>query len=70
QSWDARPAPPAVYTVDPSLPPGAVKQVDWANPGIKTRFTHTIRDKDGQVLSEKQYSSNYVPWSAKYITGP
>lgn len=68
--WDYRSPPSPVYTVDPSLPHGAVRQVDWAVSGVKTQFTHVIKDKDGAVIRQDDYYSNYVPWSAKYIVGP
>jgi vancomycin resistance protein YoaR len=67
--WDFRPAPPAVYTIDPSLPRGAVRQVDWAVSGVKTKFTNIIKDKDGAIIRQDEYYSNYVPWSAKYLRG-
>jgi vancomycin resistance protein YoaR len=70
KTWDPRPAPPAVYIPDPSLPTGKTKQVDWATSGIKASFKHIVRDKNGQVISEKEYYSNYIPWSAKYLIGP
>lgn len=70
QVWDYRSPPAPVYTVDPSLPRGAVRQVDWAVSGVKTQFTHVIKDKDGNLIRQDEYYSNYVPWSAKYIVGP
>ncbi len=70
KTWDARPAPPPVYITDPSLPPGKVKQIDWATGGIKASFKHIVKDKNGNLISEKEYYSNYIPWSAKYLRGP
>lgn len=70
QKWDARPAPPPVYTVDASVAPGQTRQVDWAASGIRTKFTNVIKDKNGQVIREDEYASNYRPWSAKYLVGP
>lgn len=69
QSWDYRPALPPEYIPDPSLAPGQLQQVDWPASGIKTQFTHIVRDKDGQVMSERNYYSNYRPWSAKFLQG-
>jgi vancomycin resistance protein YoaR len=69
QSWDARPPLPTEYIPDPSLAPGQLRQVDWSASGIKTQFTHIVRDKDGNVTSEKNYYSNYRPWSAKFLQG-
>jgi vancomycin resistance protein YoaR len=67
--WDFRAPPAPVYTIDPSLPPGVVRQVDWAVSGVKTQFTNVIKDKDGNEIRRDTYYSNYVPWSAKYIRG-
>jgi len=64
------PAPPPVFTIDQTLPPGSKKQVDWAASGIKTSFKNTIKDKSGQIISKDVYTSNYIPWSAKYLVGP
>lgn len=69
KTWDYRPAPPAVYIPDASLPHGKLKQVDWAASGIKASFRHIVKDKDGNVLRDQVYSSNYVPWSAKFLQG-
>lgn len=69
-TWDARSAPAPVYTLDPSLPPGTKKQVDWAASGIKAKFKNVITDKNGAVIREDVYTSNYQPWSAKYLVGP
>lgn len=69
RKWDLRPALPPVYISDPSLRPGQTKQIDWAASGIKAEFTNIIRDKDGDVLREDKYYSNYRPWAAKYLRG-
>jgi vancomycin resistance protein YoaR len=69
QTWDYRPPLPPEYAPDPSLAPGQTKQIDWAASGIKARFTHIIRDKDGEIIDENQYYSNYRPWAAKYLQG-
>jgi len=68
--WDARPALATVFIPDPTLAPGTKKQIDWAASGIKAKFKNVIKDKNGQVLREDEYYSNYLPWSAKYLVGP
>lgn len=67
--WDPRPAPPAEYYPDPSLPAGTTRQIDWAVGGVKTRVINQIRDADGEVIREDEYYSNYRPWAAKYLQG-
>ncbi len=69
KKWGYSPPAPTQYFPDPSLAPGQLKQIDWAASGIKAEFTHIIRDKDGNITSEKTYTSNYRPWSAKYLRG-
>lgn len=68
-TWDHRPPLPPEYFPDPSLAPGEVRQVDWAAAGIKARFKHIVRDKDGHVMRDNEYYSNYKPWSAKFLVG-
>ncbi len=69
KKWGQVPALPAVYIPDPSLKPGQLKQIDWAASGIKAEFTNVIRDKDGELIREDYYYSNYRPWAAKYLRG-
>lgn len=68
-TWNARPAPAPQYFPDPTLPVGKLKQIDWAAPGINASFINVIKDKDGNVVREDKYVSNYRPWSAKYMQG-
>lgn len=69
KKWDFRGPPAPEYFPSTDLPPGKTEQIDWAVSGIKTEFTHTIRDKFGNTTSENTYYSNYRPWSAKYLRG-
>ena len=67
--WGYVPPPEPEYYPDPTLPTGTIKQIDWAVGGVKAKFTHIIRDTDGEITNEKTYYSNYQPWSAKYLVG-
>lgn len=69
KKWDYSPPLPTEYIPDPSLSPGQLKQIDWPAAGIKAQFVHTVRNKDGEIMSQKTYTSNYRPWSAKYLQG-
>ncbi|MBU0974414.1 VanW family protein [Patescibacteria group bacterium] len=69
KKWDYRSPPAPQYFPTPTLPTGVTEQVDWSVSGIKTEFTHTIKDKDGNVTNEETYYSNYRPWAAKYMVG-
>jgi vancomycin resistance protein YoaR len=68
-TWNARPAPAPQYFPDPTLPVGKLVQIDWAASGISSSFINVIKDKDGKVIREDKYISNYRPWSAKYRQG-
>lgn len=61
--------PPPVYQEDPTLPPGTVKQVEWAKPGMTVRITRTVRKGD-TVIERREFVSTYQPWRAVYLYGP
>ncbi len=69
KKWGYRPPPPPQYIPEESLPPGAIKQIDWATSGIKTSFDWVVKAKNGDIIREKTYYSSYRPWSAKYLQG-
>lgn len=62
------PAPEPLYQDDPELPNGTVKQVDFAAPGARVYFTRKV-EKDGKILYEDTFTSNYRPWQAVYLRG-
>jgi vancomycin resistance protein YoaR len=64
---DLKPAPPPLYSVDPSLAPGQRKQVDWEKPGMTVRVTRTIVE-NGQTRTDT-LTSVYQPWRAVYLVG-
>ena len=68
--YDITPAPPPLYPLDPSLPHGKVKQIDFAAAGAKASFKTIVKDKTGAVLRQDTYFSNYRPWQAIYLRGP
>lgn len=67
--WGYVPPPPPEYYPDPSLPTGVKKQIDWAVAGVRAKFTHVIKNAEGEVTHEQTYYSNYRPWAAKYLVG-
>ncbi len=69
KTWGYQGPGPAQYIDDPSLPPGRVKQVETAVAGVKASFKNVVKDKNGQIISEKEYVSNYVPWRAVFMRG-
>jgi vancomycin resistance protein YoaR len=69
KKWGQVGPPATEYIPTTDLPTGVRKQVDWSVSGVKTEFTNTVKDKDGNILHDDTYYSNYRPWSAKYMVG-
>ena len=66
--WGQSPPPEALYEDDPTLPVGVVKQIDWAAWGAKTSFDYKV-ERDGEMIYEKTFYSNFRPWQAVYLRG-
>lgn len=62
------PPPEDLYTDDPTLPSGIIKQVDYEAWGAKVTFNYTV-ERDGATTFEKTFYSNYRPWQAKFLRG-
>lgn len=63
-------SPPApLYQDDPTLPPGVVKQVDFAAWGAKASFLYRVT-RGGEVINEQTFTSNFRPWQAVFLRGP
>ncbi len=60
--------PAAEYRDDPTLPKGVVKQIDFAAGGANVSFTRTVT-RDGEVLYDDVFKTNYQPWKAIYLVG-
>ncbi len=70
RQWDYTPAPPDVWIDDPTLPAGKVVQDEHAVPGLKTAFNWTVTNKDGAIIHQKTFQSNFAAWAAVYRRGP
>ncbi len=65
----SRTAPPAtIYEDDPSLPKGQTRQIEHAVAGASVVFTRKVT-RDGQVLYDDSFKSNYRAWPAVYKVG-
>lgn len=62
------PPPEDRYQDDPTLPLGIVKQVDFKAAGANVFFTRSVQ-KEGQVIIEDKFNSNFRPWQAVYLRG-
>lgn len=63
------PPPPPLYTVNPDLPSGTIKQVDWAVEGADVTISRVV-SRNGSVYFQDKYSTHYEAWNAKYQYGP
>ncbi|MCL4395261.1 MAG: VanW family protein [Chloroflexi bacterium] len=59
---------PAIYTDDPSLKKGVVKQVDTAHDGEDVTIYRKIL-VNGQLVKRDRFFSRYEPWVARYQVG-
>ena len=66
--WDVTPPPEDVYTDDPTLPVGQIKQIDYKSWGARAKFTYTVK-RAGETIINKVFNSSYQPWSAKFLRG-
>ena len=62
------PPPPELRQDDPTLPKGQVKQVDWAAAGATVIFKRTVT-RNGEVIAQENWKSNYKPWQAVFLVG-
>jgi len=62
-------APEPVYTENPDLPLGEVKQVDYAAAGADVTVTRTVF-RDGAVYLSDIFKTSYEPWQEKWEYGP
>lgn len=62
------PPPEPLYQDDPTLAKGVVRQVDFPAWGARVSFDRTVT-RDGEVLYEDTFKTNYQPWRAVYLVG-
>ena len=70
RQWDSSPPPPDIWIDDPTLPIGKIIQDEHAIRGLKTAFDWTVTDKDGNIIHQKTFQSNFAAWAAVYRRGP
>lgn len=67
--WNQRSAPEPAYVEDPNLPAGQRQQIDWAAAGANASFHYVAKDKDGNVIQDREFMSVFRPWQAVYLVG-
>lgn len=60
-------APDDEYEVDPTLPPGTKKQVEFAKSGEDVSITRTVRSRDGNVVRQAAFNTHYQAWPNKFL---
>jgi vancomycin resistance protein YoaR len=62
------PPPPTLYTDDPTLPKGELKQVDFSAWGAHISFNRTVT-KNNKIILTDTFVTDYRPWQAAYLRG-
>lgn len=57
------------YEVDPTLPSGAKKQVEFAKSGEDVALTRTVLSSDGKMVRQATFNTHYQAWPNKFLVG-
>ncbi|TXG86531.1 MAG: hypothetical protein E6R14_02815 [Thermomicrobiales bacterium] len=63
------PLPPS-QTVDPTLPAGTVMQTEWAAEGLDITYYRTVYGKDGEVVVDDDWVTNFYARGDVYKVSP
>lgn len=70
-TWGASiPPENPIYEYDPDLPAGSYSLVERAHDGLNASLSRVVRDAAGELLYEDTFTSNFIPWPARYHYGP
>ncbi len=61
--------PPDKTEIDPKLPPGTKKQLDYAHPGLDVTITRLVK-LNGIELKREAFASTFQAWPNIYKVGP
>ncbi len=59
-----------VWEFDENIAEGTAEQYDWAAEGARVTVARRVFNADGQLLDERNFVSNYIPWPNVYRYGP
>jgi vancomycin resistance protein YoaR len=62
--------PSDVEILDESLAPGQRRQVEEARPGLEITLPRTVTNRNGEVVRQDYFYSNFQPWANRYLVGP
>jgi vancomycin resistance protein YoaR len=60
-------APDDEYQVDPTLPAGTKKQVEFAKQGEDVALTRIVKSSDGKVVRQATFNTHYQAWPNKFL---
>jgi vancomycin resistance protein YoaR len=60
-------APEDEYQVDPTLPAGTKKQVEFAKQGEDVSLTRTVKGSDGKIVRQATFNTHYQAWPNKFL---
>jgi vancomycin resistance protein YoaR len=60
----------ATEIVDDELPPGTIKQSEWAAPGQDVTYYRTVYDRDGNVVLDDVWETHFYPRGDVYNVSP
>jgi len=61
--------PKPIYKLNPELPTGKIKQVDWEAQGADVVVNRSLY-RQGTLLFQDRFETHYEPWGAVYEYGP
>ncbi len=59
-----------VWEFDENIAEGTAEQYDWAAEGARVTVARRVFNADGQLIDERNFVSNYIPWPNVYRYGP
>lgn len=59
-----------IWEYDPELPPGTVRQIDWATGGADVSIQRVVYNAQGDILINETQVSNYIPYPNVFHYGP
>ncbi|TVR68738.1 MAG: hypothetical protein EA415_15765 [Sphaerobacteraceae bacterium] len=62
--------PGDVEIIDDSLAPGERRRVEEARPGLEITLPRTVTNRNGEVVRQDYFYSNFQPWANRYRVGP
>jgi vancomycin resistance protein YoaR len=58
------------WEFDENVAPGETEQIDWATQGADVSVRRIVTNADGEVLDDRYFESQYIPYPNTYHYGP